>query len=241
MISMIILLMIRVLLSVPVQIGMKRVKKITSIFLNLEKSNKKKSCVRNIVTSELDLLNCFIWNGKDHEVRRHALISDFEMGGLKMLDSDSMISAKRVICLKNFLEDYVSTWKTILDKFLSPVGGRFVLHRNFHTFKFKICLPEYYKECFDAWSDLNGKTSSCYREIINELIWNNQFLCYDKKINVRKGHSKFRFCKDRRFNLGKHFLSVWYYLTCKSRTKIFPHEYYQFNFCRTAFCSESFY
>ena len=76
-------------------------------------------------------------------MRRHALISDFEMGGLKMLDSDSMISAKRVICLKNFLEDYLSTWKTILDKFLSPVGGRFVLHRNFHTFKLKICLPEY--------------------------------------------------------------------------------------------------
>ena len=32
----------------------------------------------------------------------------------------------------------------------------------------------------DARSDFNGKTPSCYPEIINELIWNNQFLCYDK-------------------------------------------------------------
>ena len=47
MISMIILL--RVLLLVPVRTGMKNVKK---YFLNLEKSNKKKSCVRNIVTGD---------------------------------------------------------------------------------------------------------------------------------------------------------------------------------------------
>ena len=96
------------------------------------------------------ILYSFIWNGKD-KVKHHALISDIEVGGLKMLDVDSMISAKRITCLKKFLEDYQSTWKTILDKLLSPVGGRFVLHCNFHTSKLKISLPEYYKECFDAW------------------------------------------------------------------------------------------
>ena len=96
---------------------------------------------------------CFIWNGND-KVRRYALISDIEMGGLKMLDIDTMISAKRVTCLKKFLEDYQSTWiTTIQDKFLSPVGGRLV---------------------------------SCYREIMNELIWNNQFLCQDKKSMYRR-------------------------------------------------------
>ena len=52
----------------------------------------------------------------------HALISDIEMDGLKMLDIDSMIGTKRITRLKKFLEDYQSTWKTILDKLLSPVG-----------------------------------------------------------------------------------------------------------------------
>ena len=103
-----------------------------------------------------------------------------------MLDIDSMISTKRIICLKEFLEDYQSTWKSILDKLLSPVGGRFVLHCNFHISKLKISLPEYYKECFDAWSNLNGNTPTCYREIINELIWNNRFLCHDKKSMYRR-------------------------------------------------------
>ena len=132
------------------------------------------------------ILYHFIWNGKD-KVKHHALISDIEMGGLKMLDIDLMIiRAKRIICLKKFLEDYQSTWKTILDTLLSPAGRRFVLHCNFHTSKLKISLPEYYKECFDAWSDSNGKTPCCYREIIDELIWNNQFLCYDKKSMYRR-------------------------------------------------------
>ena len=49
-----------------------------------------------------------------------------------------MIGAKRITCLKKFLEDNQSTWKTILDSLLSPVGGRFVLHCNFHSSKLKI-------------------------------------------------------------------------------------------------------
>ena len=89
-------------------------------------------------------------------MKRLELISDIEMGGLKILDIQSMICAKRVTCLKKLLEDYSSPWKTILDKLLLPVGGRFALHCNFQTSKLKINLPAYYKECFDAWSEVNG-------------------------------------------------------------------------------------
>ena len=61
-------------------------------------------------------------------MKRLALISDIEMGGLKKLDIQSMISAKRVTCIKKLLEDYSSPWKTILDKLLLPVEGRFGLY-----------------------------------------------------------------------------------------------------------------
>ena len=66
-------------------------------------------------------------NEKD-KVKRLALISDIEMGGLKMLDIQSMICAKREKCLKKLWQDYSSPWKTILDKLLLPIGGPFVLH-----------------------------------------------------------------------------------------------------------------
>ena len=50
-----------------------------------------------------------------------------------MLDIESLIKAKRVMCLKTFLRDYPSSWKAILGKILSPVGGRFLLYCNFDT------------------------------------------------------------------------------------------------------------
>ena len=45
----------------------------------------------------------FIWKAKN-KVKRSALINDIEDGGLKMLDLESMISAQRVIFVKNMLK-----------------------------------------------------------------------------------------------------------------------------------------
>ena len=97
---------------------------------------------KELIKEENSIFNNFIWNGKD-KVKRLALISDIEMGGLKMLDIQSMISAKRVTCIKKLLEDYSSPWKTILDKLLLPVAGRFALHCNFQTSELKVNLPAY--------------------------------------------------------------------------------------------------
>ena len=98
---------------------------------------------------------------------------------------------------KEIIGRLLSPWKTILDKLLLPIGGPFVLHWNFQTSKLKINLPAYYKECFDAWSEVNGKTPSCYEEIINEIIWNNKFLCYDKKSMYRRDIVNLGFVKIR--------------------------------------------
>ena len=112
-----------------------------------------------------------------------------------MLDIESLIKAKRVMCLKTFLRDYPSSWKAILGKILSPVGGRFLLYCNFDTAFLKISLPAYYKECLDAWSELNRKTPSFSHEVINEIIWNNRFLCIDKMSIYRDDMIKVGFFK----------------------------------------------
>jgi len=48
---------------------------------------------KEFIKEVTSVLYSFIWNGKD-KVKHRALISDIEMGGLKMLNSDSMIRAK---------------------------------------------------------------------------------------------------------------------------------------------------
>ena len=140
---------------------------------------------KGLVKEVNSILYGFIWNGKG-KVKRQVLISDLEKGGLKMLDIESMIKAKRVAFLKTFLEEYPSPWKTILNNLLAPIGGCFVLHCNFDTSKLKIHLPAYYKECLEAWSDLNGKKPSSSQEVLNEIIWNNKFICLDKRSTYRK-------------------------------------------------------
>ena len=42
-------------------------------------------------------------------------------------------------------------------------------------------LLPFYKQCYDTWSDLNNKVPLSFQEIVNETIWNNKFLCADKK------------------------------------------------------------
>ena len=125
----------------------------------------------------------FIWNGKD-KVKRNALTSNIEKGGLNMMDIESMVRAKQVICLKKFLEGYRSDWKIILSHRLLTVGGSFVLHCNFDISKLNVYLPLYYKQCFEAWSDLNAKLPDSFQDIVNEDIWNNKFCCIDKKISI---------------------------------------------------------
>ena len=87
-----------------------------------------------------------------------------------MLDIESMINARRVICLKKFLEDYPSTWKSFLNSCIFLAGGSLILHCNFDTIKLKTQFPKYYKECFDAWSGLNNSTPVTFNDVMNEII-----------------------------------------------------------------------
>ena len=94
-----------------------------------------------------------------------------------MLDNESLISARRDICLKKFLEDYPSTRKLFLNSCIFSVGGSLILHCHFDTVKLKTQFPKYFKKCFDAWSGLN--------DVMNEIIWKNRFICIDIKFVYR--------------------------------------------------------
>ena len=62
----------------------------------------------------------FIWKGKD-KIKRFALINDIEYGGLKMMDLESMIREQRIMCLKKYIDDYTSAWKSFLSYYLEKV------------------------------------------------------------------------------------------------------------------------
>ena len=89
-----------------------------------------------------------------------------------MLDLESMISAQRIICLKNYIENYESPWKYALDFYLKKVGGKFSLHCNSDCRKLSICLQ--------AWSSRTNHDSTTYTRIMNPIIiWNNKTVYFE--------------------------------------------------------------
>ena len=125
-------------------------------------------------------LYSFIWKGKD-KVKRSALINDIEDGGLKMLDLESMISAQRVMCVKKYVEHYESPWKYVLDFYLDKVGEKFLFQCNFDHQTLPITLPNFYRECLQAWSLVTNYDSASYEGIMNQIIWNNKYILSEGK------------------------------------------------------------
>ena len=138
------------------------------------------SVSEDLIKDVIKLLYGFIWNGNDM-IKRTALINDIENGGLKMLDVQSMILSQRVVALKLFIEDYNSPWKSILETFLGDIGGKFNLCCNFDTRKLPIYLPDFYKECLDAWSDINTSSVVSYDDVVNQNVWDNKFILIENK------------------------------------------------------------
>ena len=127
----------------------------------------------------------FVWNGKD-KIKRLALIGDYKDGGLKMPHIESAVKAQRIICVKKFLEDYSSPWKSILSYQLRDHGDKFLLHCNYNSTDLPKCLPNFYNECFKAWADLLSSEICSYEDVGNQILWNNQYLRIDNKPQFRK-------------------------------------------------------
>ena len=141
----------------------------------------------NLIKEINRLIYRFIWKGND-KIKRSDLINDIEEGGLRMLDIQSIILAQRVMLLKRFVdEENSSSWKTIFNYFLSPVGGKFILKCNFDIRKFPVYLPAFYKECLNAWSSLNVSPVHTYTDVVHQVIWNNNNITV-QKLSVFENH-----------------------------------------------------
>ena len=98
-----------------------------------------------------------------------------------------------------FRVHYRMSWKAFLNEILFPVGGKLILHCNFYTSKLTIYLPSLYKQCSDAWSEVNAKTPGLLHEIASEIIWNNKLLCINKKSVYRRDIADLGFFKNLQF------------------------------------------
>ena len=94
---------------------------------------------------------------------------------------NDFVTESHCIHLKRFIEDYNSPWNSILKTFLGNIGGKSILYCNFDSRKLPIYLPDFYKECLDAWSDVSTTSVVSYDDVVNQTIWNNEFILIENK------------------------------------------------------------
>ena len=88
---------------------------------------------------------------------------------------------QHIMCLKKYCKDYYSSWKLVLLSFLKDHSGKFLLHCNFSTSDLPCCLSILYRECFAVWSSLSTTTVLTREQVLDQILWNNQFLRVDRK------------------------------------------------------------
>ena len=97
-----------------------------------------------------------------------------------MPDIASMISTRRILFIKKYLDSYTGGWKFFLNFYLKNVGDKFLFHCNFDYKKLPVDVPEFYKECIQTWSSLNENNPSTTKDVVNQILWNNRFICVGK-------------------------------------------------------------
>ena len=98
---------------------------------------------KEIILELNQLLFKFLWKGTD-KVTRLSAINEYENGGLKMIDLESMIQSLRLAWIKRTFETNNGTWKS-LEAF-------FLFHCNYDVKDIPI-TSQFYSELLKWWSD----------------------------------------------------------------------------------------
>ena len=90
----------------------------------------------------------FLWKSKKDKIKRVGLYQNYERGGLRMTDVDSMIKALRLAWIPRLLRGVGI--RTVPYHFFAKYGGlQFILTCNYDV-KYFEKLPNFYKECSES-------------------------------------------------------------------------------------------
>ena len=86
----------------------------------------------------------FLWKGTD-KVTRLSTINEYENGGLKMIDLESMVKSLRLAWLKRIFVENDGAWKSYLRVSLKRHEGLFLFHCNYDIKDFYVPSLFYFR------------------------------------------------------------------------------------------------
>lgn len=130
------------------------------------------------IVQELNrMLFKFLWKGTD-KVTGLSPINEYENGGLKMIDLESMIKSLRLAWLKRIFGKNDDTWKSYLHVSLKRHGGLFLFYCNYDI---KDYFPPsfFYSELLQWWSEFRDGYDT--KKEWQHVAWNNKEIRINSK------------------------------------------------------------
>jgi exonuclease III len=130
----------------------------------------------NFIDHLNDLAYDFLWNSKPNKIKRITIISDYEDGGLKMLDIKSFLHAQKAMWVKRLLSPDTASWKAIPMAFLDGLLGRDTFKCNMECKVKPLNFPEFYWNVLEYWfsfKELTVKKKNAF-EVRRESLWLNK-------------------------------------------------------------------
>jgi hypothetical protein len=118
----------------------------------------------------------FIWNYKPDKIRRKTLISEYEKGGLKMLDIKEFLKAQKAMWVKRLLSPDNASWKAIPKLYLQNFLGTNTFKCNIGKIEKPQEYLDFYWQILQNWNELKQEINieSSAMDIRRECIWFNQ-------------------------------------------------------------------
>ena len=138
----------------------------------------------------------FLWDGKGDKIKRDIMISDYENGGLKMIDIKVFNRALKSGWIKKYLDnENHGKWKLLFDLELRKFGGEEIFRGNLS----KEDLSKYIKisdtftlEILQIWTDIKYEaTISSIEQLKAHNLWQNSLIRVgNRPIHYRSWSSK---------------------------------------------------
>ena len=111
---------------------------------------------KDIISNVKGRLFRFIWKNKRDKIRREGLYQDYEKGGLRMTDIETMIKALRLAWIPRLIREGHPNWKFVPDYFFKKYGGLyFLLSCNYDAKDFEN-VPSFYKDILLFFHELKA-------------------------------------------------------------------------------------
>jgi len=127
--------------------------------------------------SELDeIIYSFLWNGKQHKVKKCVVIQNYYNGGQKMISMTDMINAQRITWIKKYLNDTASYWKSTMKCILKIDRLDIFLLSNYDIPK---SISEFYRAVLQSWKDIQSDQIHSIDDIKEQYLWYNHHLRFN--------------------------------------------------------------